>query len=164
MKKFYRAKVIDNNSSDKDGKIQFYIEALHRDISTTLYPWAYPAIGSIGGSSDFGLSCIPEINSYVWIFFDDEKFHRNAFYLGSLNLKQMGSHSLYEDNVKSTVGASSSYPNVKYIYLQNGICVAVSSDNSNPEITIFHPSANMFIDKRSSKRDEKSPRTARLLF
>jgi len=49
--------------------------------------------------------------------------------------------------VKSTVGASSVYPDVKYIYLKNGICIAVSSNASNPEITIYHPSASMFVDK-----------------
>ena len=56
-------------------------------------------------------------------------------------------HSLYEKNVASKVGAESKYPDVKYIYLKNGVSIGVSSDEANPEITVFHPKAYIFIDK-----------------
>ncbi len=152
MNKLYKAKVIDNDSANADdatqnGRVKIYIEAYHRDISPKLLPWALPAKNGSGGSSTFGVSCIPEINSYVWVFFEDERFHRNAFYIWDLNLNELNPHNLYTDNVSSEVGAVSVYPDVKYIYLKNGICVAISSDESNPEITIYHPSASMFIDK-----------------
>jgi hypothetical protein len=143
----YSALVKDNNSPDKDGKIKIYIEALHHGISDSLLPWALPAKEGTGGSNTYGVSCIPENNSYVWIYFEDERWHRNAFYTWDLNLNKVNPHSLFNDNVKSSVGASTAYPDVKYIYLKNGICIALSSNSSTPEITIYHPSASLFIDK-----------------
>ena len=154
--KLYRAKIIKNDPTNaatgidktKNGRVQIYIEAYHRDISSELYPWALPAKDGTGGSSSFGVSCIPEIGSFVWVFFEDEAFHRNPFYVWDFNPSGLNPHNLYESNVKSTVGAASSYPDVKYIYLKNGICIAVSSNASNPEITIYHPSGTYaFIDK-----------------
>ena len=153
--KLYRAKIIKNDPTNaatgidktKNGRVQIYIEAYHRDISSELYPWALPAKDGTGGSSSFGVSCIPEIGSFVWVFFEDEEFHRNPFYVWDFNPSGLNPHNLYESNVKSTVGSASSYPDVKYIYLKNGICIAVSSNASNPEITIYHPSASMFVDK-----------------
>lgn len=152
MNNLYIAKVIDNdsnNSPDKtpNGKIQIYIESLHRDINKTLYPWASPAREGTGGIGTYGVSCIPEIDSFIWIFFEDEKYYRNAFYIWDVNLSQLNPHNLYNDNVKSSVSAASSYPYVKYIYLKNKICLAISSDSSNPEITIYHPKTYLFIDK-----------------
>lgn len=143
----YKAKVIKNNHSDQDGSVQIYIESLHRDIKPDLYPWAMPAKEGAGGSSSFGISCIPEINSLVWVFFEKEQFHRNAFYIWDLNLKDLNPHKLYTNNVKSTVGSEAVYPDVKYIYLKSGICIAASSSVASPEITIYHPKAYAFIDK-----------------
>ena len=99
MEKFYIAKVIDNNSNNSpdkapNGKIQFYIESLHRDIDKTLYPWALPAREGTGGLATYGVSCIPEINSFIWIFFEDENYHRNAFYMWDVNLSQLNPHKI----------------------------------------------------------------------
>jgi len=151
----YPALVKDNNSPDIDGKIKIYIESLHHGISDSLLPWALPAKEGTGGSNTYGVSCIPEKDSLVWIYFEDETWHRNAFYTWDLNLNKVNPHKLFNDNVKSSVGATTAYPDVKYIYLKNGICIALSSNTSTPEITIYHPSASLFIDN-SGKIDIKS--------
>ena len=147
MPKFYIASVYENNDPDKEGKIQFYIESLMYDFLPTEYPWARPAIGSMGGSADFGISNIPAKNSKIWIFYEDEEYWRNPFYLFDVNLKNLNHHNLYEQDIKISVGASSSYPDVKFIYFENGICLAVSSSSTTPEITIYHPKAYMFLDR-----------------
>jgi len=161
MSKKYIAEVIKNNSqlssfAEINGAIQFKIPHFMDDWAEDDYHWALPEQSGTGGSNEHGLSCIPEIGSLVNVYYKDEINWKNARYTDDINLLKYHPHSLYEDNVKNEVNANSSYPDVKYLYLKNGICVALSSDDSNPEITIYHPSNfRIFIDK-DGKMDLKN--------
>jgi hypothetical protein len=146
MPKFYVAEIVDNNDTDKEGKVQIKILPEMKDFGQDDYPWARQAKSFSGGSNSYGISCIPETNSKVWIYFEDEINFRNAFYLFDLNLESLHPHELYEDDIKSTVGGSASYPDVKFLYFKNGICLAVSSSDSKPEVTIYHPKAWVHIN------------------
>jgi hypothetical protein len=152
QKDIFFATVIDNNSQNspsglKNGSIQFRISELMDGITNDSdLPWALPDNTSFGGSDEYGESKIPEIGSLIWIYFEDF-LKKKAFYLNGINLKNFGPHSLFEDNVKSNItGFSSSYPDIKYTYYKNGICIGVSSNDSTPEIFIYHPEgAYIFI-------------------
>lgn len=131
MKK-YIAKVIDNNDENKGGRVQVYIEELHHDISSDLYPW-------VRQDREF-TSFIPEVDDLVWVYFQDEVFFRQStgFYCNKVTLKEKHEH---DETIGSITGE---YPNIKYIKLKNGCSIAMNSDD--PEITITHPSAEIFID------------------
>lgn len=157
--KLYIGKVIDNDSNnapDKDpikgntGCIQLKIEPLMwgSKIDAANYPWFRPAQSGTGGSSTFGTSCIPEIDSYVWCFFEEENqsLFKKGFYLWNVNLKTVTPHNLYTDKVKNKVTAESVYPDVKFMHFKNNINIAVSSGDK-PEITIYHPKTFLFINK-----------------
>lgn len=153
MPKFYVAKVIENDDKTNhedglaEGRVQIYIEHIMHGFEPDHYPWARPIPVSSGGSNAHGTSFIPEIDSHIIVYFEDEPYLKNAFYLGDMNFKQKHPHTLFDDEVKSSVdGFSSEYPNVKYLYLKNGICIALSSDEANPEIVIYHPSSQLFIN------------------
>jgi hypothetical protein len=154
----YIGKVIDNDSQNapdsdpakgKTGAVQLYIEFLMYGLKKADYIWFRPAQGGTGGSAEFGTSCIPEIDSIVWCFFEEENYNmlKKGFYLWNVNLKDTSPHSLYEENVKDTVGSESEYPDVKFLHLKNGINIAISSNEDTPEITIFHLNMYVFIDK-----------------
>lgn len=148
MKGFFPAKVINNNDTSKKGRVQIRIEHLHYGISDNELPWAYQSSLATGGSGTHGISNIPENNSFVWIWFEDiDQFMRQPYYIADIHFSNLHPHTLFEDNVKSSIGSASVYPNTKYTYYPNGICIGVDSSSSNAEIFIYHPSAYFFIDK-----------------
>ena len=126
------AEIIDNNDTDQEGKCQIYIEHLHHDLNVDQYPWA---------RQDRELtSNIPEVGEYVWVYFLEDRYHRKAYYQNKVTLKEYHEHN-------ETIGSlSGSYPNIKYIKVANGCSLAFNSDADNPEITIYHPSAEIYID------------------
>ena len=126
----YIAKVIDNNNTAKDGRIQIYIEHMHHDLNKNTYPWAKQ-------DRQFS-SFIPEIDDLVWVYFLEEKFHRQAYYQNKVTLAEYHQHS-------ETIGSiSGQYPNIKYIKLKNGCSIALNSEEN--EISIFHPNAEIYLN------------------
>lgn len=137
---FYIATVIDNNDPDKEGKVKIKIDPFHDGFKQSDLPMAKPVLYGTGGGTSQGVSSIPEINSIVWIFFEDEVNFRHPFYFGDLSLKNLNPHKHFNDNVKASItGYGGEYPNVKYQYIKNGICFGVSSDETHKEIFIYHP-------------------------
>jgi len=157
IKNLHYATVIDNDSQNspdaiKNNAIKIRIPYLMNGIIDDNLPWALPFYSSTGGSDEHGNSCIPEKNSLVWVFFYDEKLNKNLFYIADINLTNFGSASLFEDNAKSNItGFSSSYPDIKFIYLKNGVSIAISSNDSSPEIAIYHPEGAYFFINSSGE-------------
>lgn len=147
--KFYIAEVVDNNDLDQEGKVQVKILGLTDGLTVADYPWIKPAnVQLTGGSSDHGKSCIPEIGGMLWVFFADAPYFQKGFYLADLHLNDNNPHTLFQNHVKAQISSASLYPDTKYIYFENGICIAVDSSDTNPEISIFHPTNSyIFIDK-----------------
>ena len=148
MQGLYPAKVINNNDTKKKGRVQIKIEHLHYGITKEdELPWAHQSSLGTGGSNLHGSSNIPENDSFVWVWFEDiDEFKKKPYYLCDIHFSNFHPHNLFEDNVKSTLGSASVYPNAKYTYYPNGICIGVDSSEGNAEIFIFHPSASIFID------------------
>lgn len=143
------AEIMDNNSPLKNGSVQIRVPYLMDGILSNDLPWALPFDLGTGGSNDCGTSKIPEVGSLVWVFFYDEVYQKKPYYIAGINLENFGPHKLFDQEVKSNItGWSSSYPDVKYEYYKNGVCIAVSSDVANPEVAIFHPTGSaIFISK-----------------
>ena len=146
-KNLHIAKVIDNNSTEKNGRVKIYIPYMHEGIKNDFLPEALPFTQFVGGSSDHGISLIPENDSYVWVFFEDEKLQMNPFYIGNVNTDTTNPNTLFEDNIKDEVGMEGIYPNVKFLYTKNGICLAINTTPNEAEIVIYHPKAYIYIDK-----------------
>src|SRR5271157_4708952 len=144
IQQLYYATVIDNvyknmeGIPSQNGRVQIKIEELHADTQTNYLPWARPWTLSTGGGDSQGVSNIPEANSNVWVFFSDEKEgdYRKPFYIADGSLDDFNPHTLFADNVSSDIGSLAIYPNAKYYYFQNGICIGVDSSSTNPEIFI----------------------------
>lgn len=144
----FPAKVINNNDTKKKGRIQIKIEHLHYNIKNSELPWAKQYSLATGGSGTYGKSSIPENNSYVWIGYEDvDELMRQPYYLADIHFSNLHPHNLFENNIKSSIGSAAAYPNAKYTYYPNGICIGVDSSSGNKEIFIYHPTASIFIDK-----------------
>jgi hypothetical protein len=150
----YIAKVVKNNSlqntegiPSQNGSVQIYVEPVMNGWEEEHYPWAFPDTSGTGGSSDFGVSNIPEEDSYVWVWYEREDF-KNWFYGGSVNNNEINPHKLFQTNVQAELLSQSIYPNAKFFYFKNGICMGVDSSDDNPEFFVFHPEgASMFFNK-----------------
>ena len=154
IKQLYYATVIDNvyqsmqGVQSKNGRVKIQVQELHADAIQLHLPWARPFVMSTGGGSSSGVSAIPEIGTNVWVFFSDENegLYKKAFYIADGSLDNFNPHELFSDNVASMIGSQAVYPNAKYYYFSNGICLGVDSSSDNPEIFIYHPMASIFIN------------------
>lgn len=142
--KLHYADVIDNNDSEKKGRVKIKIPYLYKNTTDDLLPWATQFCIGGGGSNEYGKSFIPEKDSKVWIGFYDEPDMQKPFYIADIQLSEIHPHNLFEDSVKSEIESSSSYPNTKYTYYKNGICIGVDSSGDSPEIFVYHPSGSYF--------------------
>lgn len=144
------ATVISNMDPDQEGKIQIQVDAWMKppDFNPAHFPWARQFSIDLGSDLTHGVSLIPEIGSKVWVFFEKPMLKKNPYYLAGVHLKGLNPAQLFSTSAASiTTGAASQYPDVKFVILKNGICVALSSAASTPEIIIFHPQGTyLYID------------------
>jgi hypothetical protein len=148
MQGLFPAKVINNNDLKKKGRVQIKIEFIHYNLIDSELPWAVQSSLGTGGSNLHGKSSIPEKDSFVWVWFEDvDEFKRYPYYLADIHFSEFHPHNLFEDNIKSSLASASVYPNTKYTYYPNGVCIGVDSSSGNPEIFLYTPNAFMFINK-----------------
>jgi hypothetical protein len=125
---FYRGKVLDTNDPDKLGRIKLEIFGIFDNIKPEFLPWAIPAapLGS-GAGLDFGNFFVPEIGSFVWVFFERGDFRQPVYFAEA----QTALHGIPEE-------AKTNYPNRKVMKTKSGIIIYI--DNSTKDININHPS------------------------
>lgn len=146
IENLYQGTVIDNDDPDKEGRVKIRCEEIMSGWQDSHLPWARPFSGS-GGSSESGQSNIPEEGDLLWCFPEKSHSMKNWYYISGSQLSDVNPHSLFEDNVKSSVGSQASYPDVKFWHFKNKVCLAVSSSITTPEIMVYHPSGTfVFID------------------
>lgn len=151
------AKVIKNNdlSDHKDkkaqGRVQIKIDYLMSGFNPDHYPWVRPFSLGSGGSAAFGDSSVPEINSMVWVFFLEEEYLRQGYYIADVQLTDINPHTFFTDNVKSAISSASEYPNTKYKSYKNKITTFVDSSDGNPELGFYHPKGTYFLVDKNGK-------------
>jgi len=91
---FYRAQVINNKDPYYYGRVLIHIPDLFIDIPEHKGLWALPANNPLGGrntnmpnekTTRYGSLYIPELGSWVWIFFEGGNMN-NPYYFGSLDI------------------------------------------------------------------------------
>jgi len=92
---FYRAKVVDNKDPLFFGRVKIWIPDIFVDIPETEGLWARPANNPIGGRNDkmddegkkrYGTLYIPEVSSWVWVFFEGGNVNR-PYYWSALDIE-----------------------------------------------------------------------------
>jgi hypothetical protein len=138
----FPAIVKDNKDPLMSGRVQIYVDHLHKGITNTALdlPWAYPFGGTIGGSFASIQSCIPEKNSSVWVFFEKPKLFENPFYVSSVVFEASAElHNRYTTMIKVLTDTDSAYPDMKFTLLKNLLSWGMSSSYDTPEGYIYHP-------------------------
>jgi len=156
------AEVIDNNDPDKFGRVKIRPLIEGKDYNSNHLPWAKPLLKSSGGSASHGKSDIPENNSKVWITYEKFKTRKNPFYIYDGTDNNLNPYQKFDDTIKSNITGqeipafASSYPDVKFNLYKNGICIGASSNSTNKEFFIYHPSGSMIFINKDGKILQKS--------
>lgn len=95
---FYRAYVIDNQDTEKLGRVQIRIPALHENSTT--YPWAYPATLT-GFGFQTGMFILPPVGSLVWVTFEYSDEHRPIYFGGIPTRYAPGKYQKYGPFINS---------------------------------------------------------------
>jgi hypothetical protein len=140
--KYFIGYVKDNDDPDQNGKVKVDIPELYAGgIPEKDMKWATP-------KSSFS-SFIPEVDEIVYCYFLDFNHRRNLYYCDEMEFNENNKHTIFKDDIKSKIdGWNSSYPDNKFIVLKNKICIAMSSNDDNPELALYSPKGTyVFIDK-----------------
>lgn len=78
---FYRARVEDRIDPLGLGRVRIRIPALHDGLEPTELPWAY-MVSPLGGGSDSGSFCVPEVGSFVLVTPECDPPCRTFLYFG----------------------------------------------------------------------------------
>ena len=153
----YRAKVLatDVSEDDKLGRIKVEVypmlieKATARDlpgvdgIDTSVLPWAIPAMplfaGAVPGPSG-GVGClvIPEVGSYVWVFFEEGDIQQPVYFAEA----QTAGAGLPPERLTN-------YPYTKVWKSAGGVVITINDGEGNEEIKVLHPTGT-FIRINSS--------------
>ena len=133
---FYRGLVLDNLDPDKQGRIKVRIYPMFAgdDIEAKHIPWAVPAMPLFGGAgSGFGAFCIPEIDTYVWTFFEEGDVYQPIYFAEA----QTASYGIPEST-------ETNYPYRKVLRTKNGIEIII--DDSLNTIRVSNQLGYLEVD------------------
>lgn len=163
---FYRAIVIDNNDPLKSGRVKVKVMPMFGGVNDDALPWAILADASMG-NIDSGHVNIPEINSHVFVFFENGD-HRYPVYFASTPSIQNGVpdipqitreadqsvtniNSNAESGISTAGGGSwnepnsahaTEYPNNHVIKTKNGLMIELDDTDGQIRLHFYHPSGS----------------------
>ena len=140
----YRARVLatDAAETDKLGRIKVEVypfmlgtvsakaAGVGDGIITADFPWAIPAPGIFSGSGDgTGSFAVPDIDSYVWVFFEEGDVYQPVYFAEAPNkLKGLPTERL--------VG----YPDTKVWKTAAGIVITIRETSGSEDVKVLHSS------------------------
>lgn len=124
----YRGKVVSNADPSSFGRIKVEIFGVFDDIAAADIPWAVPAFPlSSGAGIGYGSFAVPEVDSYVWCFFEKGDLYQPVYFAEAAD----GVHGLPSER-------TTNYPSRKVMKTKSGIVIYI--DDSSGEIKVDHPS------------------------
>lgn len=133
MTKKFIAKIIDNDDSEQKGRVQIFIDHLMENWEKDHYPWAFPC-------NSFS-SHIPEIGDYYWVWFEDKQNFKKPFYTHKVQFHD-------SNDANKTIGSlEGSYPDIKYIWFENGVAIAMNSNQA--ELSITNGTSEIYVNNNN---------------
>lgn len=127
----YRGKVLDNLDPDELGRLKIQVLGVFDEIESEDIPWAIPAYPIFSGSGDgYGYFAIPEIDSFVWVFFEVGNIYQPVYFAEAPS----AIHGIPSE-------AATNYPYTKVWKTKKGFVVYY--DEEDDELKISHPSGTI---------------------
>jgi hypothetical protein len=130
----YRGQVVNNLDPLQAGRVQVQVLPMFVGITdSTLLPWSIPAMPlSSGAGSGYGSFSVPNIGSWVWVFFEQGSIYQPVYFAEAV------------DPTRGVPSFSSAdYPNSRGFKTSSGISVVV--DDVTKTYTITHPTGAFIV-------------------
>ena len=138
---FYRGVVVENNDPKKAGRIKVNVFGVFDNIPVDNIPWAIMADPFMGGLGDNGSSFIPEIDSHVFVFFENGDHEEPVYFAGAPAIKDG------EPDLPLESREEGEYPHNKVFKTKRGSYIEFDDTEDAVRIKIHHPSGtNREID------------------
>lgn len=163
----YRGVVVDNNDPTKSGMVRVRVFPMFAEVSYNVLPWAIYADSSMGGLANNGSIMVPEVDSHVFVFFENGD-HRHPVYFASSpciqsdvpdvpTLSRESDQTVTDINNNAEKAVSTAdgstwdepdssynavYPNNKVIRTNGGITIELDDSTGAERIHIYHPSGS----------------------
>jgi hypothetical protein len=129
---FFRGVVTSNSDDTYTGRIKVWVPGIYPDefeTSTSVLPWAEPAMGIFGGSGvgtvrETGVTSSPNVGADVWVFFEQGD-HMHPIYCFAVQAgegwisEHVDQHTIQSDNVRITLDDAPAHPNASRSYTSN---------------------------------------------
>jgi hypothetical protein len=131
----YRGKVLDNVDPLKYGRLKILVHGVFDGMDTVAdienLPWAVPALPiSSGAGAGYGSFSIPEIDAYVWVFFETGDVYQPVYFAEAPS----GVHGNPSE-------AATNYPFRKIIKTKKGFTVYY--DETADILKVLHPTGTI---------------------
>ena len=138
---FYRGVVVENNDPKQAGRIKVNVFGVFDNIPVDNIPWAIMADPFMGGLGDNGSSFIPEIDSHVFVFFENGDHEEPVYFAGAPAIKDG------EPDLPLESREEGEYPHNKVFKTKRGSYIEFDDTEDAVRIKIHHPSGtNREID------------------
>lgn len=163
---FHRGIVVNNVDELKSGRVQIRVIPFFDGVKDGDLPWAIYADAFMGGLSNNGSVMVPEVDSHVFLFFENMDFRFPVYFaaapaiqndipdIPTLSREDDGTVAAInvaaEKNIDSAAGTgtydepdsayAAEYPHNKVIRTKGGIVIELDDTPSNERIHIYHPS------------------------
>lgn len=122
----YRGKVLDNDDPSRLGRVKVAVGGIiEESIGSDLLPWATPAFPlSFGAGTGFGSFFVPDVNSWVWVFFENGDHNQPVYFAEAAD----GIHGLPSER-------TSSYPSTRVMKSPSGISVSINDSTGDIRVS-----------------------------
>ena len=79
----YRGRVVDVDDPYRSGRIRVEIFSVFDDLPIDALPWAIYADTLMGGQEEIGSFIVPDLNSHVWVFFEEGDHTQPVYFAGA---------------------------------------------------------------------------------
>lgn len=131
----YRGKVVSNTDPSSLGRIKVEVFGVFDGIAAADIPWAVPAFPlSSGAGVGFGSFAVPEVDSYVWCFFESGDVYQPVYFAEATD----GVHGLPSERMAN-------YPSRKVVKTKSGTVIYIDDSTGDVVIDATRGSGDVII-------------------
>lgn len=140
----YRGEVLDNQDPLLNGRIKVNVFGVYDGIKEDLLPWAIYSDPLMGGQSDLGGFFVPNIDSHVWVFFENGDPEQPVYFAGAPS----------RDDGPSEITSKGTYPENKIFKTRAGHLIEIDDTDGDTRIHVFHQSGTFKEYKDNGDSEE----------
>lgn len=130
---FYRGKVVDVEDPYEKGRVKVEVFGVFDGLSPDELPWAILADPFMGGQEELGGFIVPDLDSHVWVFFEEGDHTLPVYFAGAPARPHGPSEATNGD-----------YPRNKVFKTKSGFVFEVDDTEGDTRLRVYQPSGNEY--------------------